>query len=305
MAEFSRLVITEKGQQLISKIFSGTTGVRFTKISTSSKAYDEAELSKLEALEEIRQTNPVAGVERTESAAVKVVTAFTNAELKEGYYLRAMGLFADDPDEGEILYGVTAELSGNCYMPPYNGVTLSALDVEMVTAVGNAENISLEVDPAAAVTVEQLNAVRSRVEALEGSMANIETLIIPVYVKSENLVPLVSGEKLSVAFGKLAKAVSELISHLADNVRHITASERSKWNGKTTTTFSRALNSGTKIGTITVDGTATDIFCEKNTNTTYSAATTSAAGLMSAADKAKLDSGYVVKHDSGGYYVEV
>ncbi len=303
MAEFTRLVITEKGQQLISKIFSGTTGVKFTKISTSSKAYEEDELSKLEALEEIRQANPVAGVERTESAAVKVVTAFTNAELTEGYYLRSMGLFAEDPDEGEILYGVTAELSGNCYMPPYNGVTLSALDVEMVTAVGNAENISLEVDPAASVTVEQLNSVRSRVEVLEGTMANIETLIIPVYVQSENLVPLVSGEKLSVAFGKLAKAVSELISHLADNVRHITASERSKWNGKTTTTFSPSLNSGTKIGTITVDGTATDIFCEKST--AYSAATAAQSGLMSAADKEKLDSGYVVKHDSGGYYVEV
>ena len=342
MAEFSRLVITEKGQQLISKIFKGTTGVKFTRISTSSKPYEEDELSGLIELSEEKQSNPVSGVEKTETAAVKVVTAFTNSELTEGYYLRAMGLYAEDPDDGEILYGVTAELSGNCYMPAYNGITLSAIDVEMVTAVGNADSISLEVDPAAAVTVEQLNSVKTRVNALEEDMENIEALITPVYVQSENLAPLTSGEKLAAAFGKIAKAVAELISHLADTTKHITTNERSKWNGKTATTFTRTLNGGTKIGTITVEGTATDIYCEKNTDTvythpttsgskhipaggasgqilkwsadgtaqwgdyaTYSNATSSAAGLMSAADKAKLDSGYVVKHDSGGYYVEV
>lgn len=46
-------------------------------------------------------------------------------------------------------------------------------------------------------------------------------------------------------------------------------------------TFTRSLSSGTKIGTITINGTATDIYGEKNTDTTYSnftAATASAAG---------------------------
>lgn len=342
MAEFSRLVITEKGQQLIAKIFNGTAGVKFTRVATSSKIYKEELLSKLEILDEEKQSNLISGVEKTEKAAVKVIAAFTNSEVTEGYYLRAMGLYAEDPDDGEILYGVTAELSGNCYMPAYNGITLSAIDVVMVTAVGNADSISLEVDPAAAVTVEQLNSVKARVTALEEDMENIETLIIPVYVQSEALSPLTSGEKLSVAFGKIAKAISELISHLSDGVKHITAAERSNWNGKTATTFTRSLSSGTKIGTITVEGTATDIYCEKNTDTVYthpvtsgnkhipaggtsgqilkwsadgtaqwgdyaaySNATASADGLMSAADKSKLDSGYVVKHDSGGYYVEV
>ena len=43
----------------------------------------------------------------------------------------------------------------------------------------------------------------------------------------------------------------------------------------------------------------------KFTDTTYSAATQSTAGLMSASDKKKLDSGYVVKSDDGGLYVEI
>ncbi len=43
----------------------------------------------------------------------------------------------------------------------------------------------------------------------------------------------------------------------------------------------------------------------ESSNTVYPNATPTESGLMSAADKEKLDSGYVVKHDSGGYYVEV
>ena len=100
--------------------------------------------------------------------------------------------------------------------------------------------------------------------------------------------------------------------------RFVSDTEKSTWNGKASTSvasttanglmsaadkskldaitasadavsFSRSLSSGTKIGTITINGTGTDLYCEKNTDTTYSNATTSAAGLMSKDDKSKLD----------------
>lgn len=54
----------------------------------------------------------------------------------------------------------------------------------------------------------------------------------PTYTAASSLSALTSGEKLSLAFGKIAKAVGDLISHLADNVSHITAAERTSWNGK-------------------------------------------------------------------------
>lgn len=40
---------------------------------------------------------------------------------------------------------------------------------------------------------------------------------------------------------------------------------------KSKVTFSRTLNNGTKIGTLNIDGTNTDLFCQTNTNTTYTA----------------------------------
>lgn len=44
--------------------------------------------------------------------------------------------------------------------------------------------------------------------------------------------------------------------------------------GKSTVSFSRSLTSGTKVGTITINGTATDIYCQTNTDTKVTISTT-------------------------------
>ena len=66
-----------------------------------------------------------------------------------------------------------------------------------------------------------------------GNVPNVATNDqTPTYTAASALAALTSGEKLSVAFGKIAKGVSELIAHLVDNVKHITAAERTAWNNK-------------------------------------------------------------------------
>jgi hypothetical protein len=54
----------------------------------------------------------------------------------------------------------------------------------------------------------------------------------PTYTEASSNTSLASGEKLSIAFGKISKAINSLITHLADNVGHITTTERNKWNAK-------------------------------------------------------------------------
>lgn len=52
----------------------------------------------------------------------------------------------------------------------------------------------------------------------------------PTFTKATSLTDLTSGETLTITFGKIAKAITDLIAHLADSVKHITASERTNWN---------------------------------------------------------------------------
>ena len=64
----------------------------------------------------------------------------------------------------------------------------------------------------------------------------------PVYEDAKTLETLKSGEKIVTAFGKIAKAITDFIRHISDEVVHITADERMKWNAKQDA--STAINTG-------------------------------------------------------------
>lgn len=67
-----------------------------------------------------------------------------------------------------------------------------------------------------------------------GNVPNVATNNqTPTYSAASTLATLVSGEKLSVSMGKIMKAISDLITHLADTTKHITSSERTSWNSRT------------------------------------------------------------------------
>ena len=168
MAEFSKLVVTKKGQALIAKDLAGTAkDWDFTRVAASDAEYQVEELEGLDSLNGIMQEAEVSRVSRTNEVAVKVETAFSNMKLTVGYHMRVLGLYARDPDEGEILYAACVELSGNCYMPPYNGITVSGAYIQLVTTVGNADNVSLEVNPAAIATIGDIQYLQEQISEIQ------------------------------------------------------------------------------------------------------------------------------------------
>jgi len=185
MGAFKSAVITKKGQALMAKIMSGSTNMAFTKINTSDTVYGgSTDLASLTGIGTIKQSEKVASVVRQNSSNVKVSTAFSNSNLAQGYYVRVLGLYATDPDEGEILYSVSVadeSVATADYMPPFNGIGVSSLLVDLITAVSNASNVSVTVDPTAGATVaqivnlqEQIDDVRSFVGYEEDDVYGVE-----------------------------------------------------------------------------------------------------------------------------------
>ena len=186
MAEFSKLVITTKGQALLAKMIAGTGDIEFTKVCASSTTYSESALEALTSISNIKQTSLVSKVTRTNSVAITVEAAFTNTDLTTGYYMRALGLYATDPDDGEILYAVTIETSGNCYMPAYNSVTVSGAYIKLVTTVGNSDSVSLEVDSAAVATIGDIEDLQEQISDLQAFVGYTDDDIYGVEVDFTN-----------------------------------------------------------------------------------------------------------------------
>lgn len=206
MAEFSKLVVTEKGNALIAKALANTATIKFTKVSSTPTAYEPSELEKLETLSDICQTHLEPKVQRINNTSVEVKAAFNNTELTNGYYIKAFGLYADDPDEGEILYGVAIETSGNCYIPAYNGVTSSGIYLRIVTTVGNSQNVSLEINPAAVATLGDIKELRDELEVVDfddsGEIEGIESFtdFMSSFVKGTSISRFLANLKAGLKF---------------------------------------------------------------------------------------------------------
>lgn len=186
MAEYSKLVMTKKGQALQAKMIAGTGNVQFTKVASSDAQYTVAQLEGLTSLSSVKQTTLISKVERTNTVAIKVEAAFSNTELKTGYYMRTLGLYALDPNEGEILYAACIETSGSCYMPPYNGVTVTGAYIQMYQTVGNAENVSLTVNPGAYATIGDIQELESEIADLKAYIGYTDNDIYGVEVDFVN-----------------------------------------------------------------------------------------------------------------------
>lgn len=159
MASFKPTVITSRGQSLLAKVEAGLVTLTFTNVRTSSTQYpDGTKFETLTAMTNIKQTSLVSGVRFASPASVLVTSSFTNASLSTGYYVYAVGLYATDPDLGEILFSITPATMAD-YMPADNGVSVSSILVELLITTGNATNVNLQIEPSAFVTIATLEYV--------------------------------------------------------------------------------------------------------------------------------------------------
>ncbi len=167
MAIFNSTVITERGHNLMAKIATGSTKMHFTKIRTSDSNPSDDSLPTLTTLSSIKQVIDISEVAVVNNATVKVSGAVSNADLASGYFVRAIGLYAQDPDLGEILYSVTKATLAD-YMPPNNGLSSSSLMINLLTATSNADNVTINVDPGAVATIGDINEVKGQIEDIKG-----------------------------------------------------------------------------------------------------------------------------------------
>lgn len=185
MSEFRQLIITNKGQSLMAKLIAGKANVTFTKVAASATTYNDSQIPALTALSNIKQQVAVSKVTRINSVAVQVDAAMENSALTTGYYMNSIGLYANDPDDGEILYAVAGANVG-AYMPPYNGITVSGAYLKLVTTVSNASNVSMTVDPAAVATVGDINALQTEITDIQSYIGYTDADIYGVEVDFKN-----------------------------------------------------------------------------------------------------------------------
>lgn len=167
MAEFKKIVITEKGQSLISKLIEGKS-MKITKLNISDSVYKDDMLESLTSIDNVKQEVCIEKIIRVNDTSIKLQATITNELLTEGYFINTVGIYADDPNEGEILYGVmTAKVPG--WMPPYTGISISSAIFNIALIVGNADNVNIEMSSNNATIIDIQN-LQSQIDILDGNI---------------------------------------------------------------------------------------------------------------------------------------
>ena len=185
MAEFSPFVITGKGQALMAKLIAGSGIANFSAIKTSSTVYTQEQLASLTSLTNIKQSASISSISRINNTSVNIKGALNNKDLATGYTVNTIGLYAIDPDEGEILYAVARATQAG-YMPPYNSITSSGILFDFVITVGNAANVTVTVNPAAVATQADVIAINAKIADLAGFVGYTDDDIVGVEADFKN-----------------------------------------------------------------------------------------------------------------------
>jgi hypothetical protein len=138
------LVITNAGRVLQSKAQIGAV-LNFTKIAIGDGSLGGGLPQDRTALINQKKEVPITKLDILANGKALVGGSFNNSGLAVGYYFREIGVFATDPDVGEILYCYgNADVAAE-YIPA-EGASVIEKYVNVITIVGNAANVTATIE---------------------------------------------------------------------------------------------------------------------------------------------------------------
>lgn len=230
------LKLTPSGTDLLLRAIAGEVNIKFTAIQLGNGADAGKSAAAL--------SNPLLAAEISSYEVgdifVTLRTTFSNSQVSASFRATEVGVLAHDPDtaDGTLLYAYQYTPEGESDYIPASTDKVMETQMDVLVYIGDAENVT------ASISQSLVYASRADLEAHVKNMDNPHKVtkeqvglgnvpnaatndLTPTYTKASALVEMKSGEKLSIAFGKLAKSVSSLIAHMKDgeNPHKVTADQ--------------------------------------------------------------------------------
>ena len=155
MSNWTTRVTTVKGRALDAKVIAGKTKLTLTKFKTGDGS--PVDLENLTDLVSPQQVIPISSLTPKANGEADVEGIMTNAGLENGYFFKEWGLFAQDPDEGEILYQVLIDANPDYWLADGSATALST-ELHLTIAIKDADSVSATIDPSGLVSQSDLTA---------------------------------------------------------------------------------------------------------------------------------------------------
>lgn len=165
MSNWSSYQFTRKGEQLRAKVEAGKCKLTLTKIKIGNGSVT---LGDIKDMNDLKSPQLVLGISSCAVSAeddrvCEVVGIASSSNVENAFSVTEMGLYANDPDVGEILYLVEIDTSPDD-MPNKNAQSPVTLTYQIELVTSNTANVTAMVSPAGLVTVKMMSAHRTAAE---------------------------------------------------------------------------------------------------------------------------------------------
>lgn len=199
---WEKAVITQKGFALQSKSMVGVGGeIKITSVKAGAGVTTNT--SYLQNMTDVAGIKQILTIQQPEYGVDTTIIPvyLSNDEITEAYNLRQVGFYAEDPDEGEILYAIAQNAEAR-RIPAAAEAPGFALVWNFHFTLSNETNITVKLNPASMARLGDLPLVKgtgtgSMVNASGGSKATNDYAFVPA--------PGSVGKRYNSVLGKYAK----------------------------------------------------------------------------------------------------
>nr|DAY26260.1 MAG TPA: tail collar fiber protein [Caudoviricetes sp.] len=165
MSNWSTHQFTRKGEQLRAKVESGKCKLTLTKIKIGN---GNVTIGEVKDMNDLKSPQLIIGISSCDVSAeddriCEVVGIASSSNVESAFSVTEMGLYANDPDVGEILYLVGIDTAPDD-MPNKNAQSPVTLTYQFELVTSNMANVVAMISPAGLATVKMMNDHRTASE---------------------------------------------------------------------------------------------------------------------------------------------
>ena len=223
---------TKLGQNLQAKIDAGLTKFKITKLGIGDGSY-QGNVENMIALSNKKQDLNVSKIEVSENV-IKIQTTITNTGVTEKYQMTEIGIFATDPEMGEILYAVMTDPNPDT-MPAAGSATVVKKTWTFNLIVDNTGDALAVIDSTSLITVGDLANHNNDTNAHAALAATIDDTNVPTSDTNtiRNLVSnLANRIKAATGASDWKEAPAATLASLSTMIANLATGADVTWDGK-------------------------------------------------------------------------
>lgn len=159
-------ITTNKGIALISKLLASKGPLKITRVAVGDGTPPSNPATLNGLVHELKNAN-VESIDNPKNGEAKIVVTVSSVGVTVGFFIREIGVFAEDTDGKEILYSYAGFSDNPQWIRPEGAAVTNVATYDLNTIVDRVSEVQVTIDPSSFATKEQLENLDSRISALE------------------------------------------------------------------------------------------------------------------------------------------